>query len=164
MWSFKLLFWENEREQISHWWGCIPWNKIIIFFYMRDEDLQILVCHWTPVHGLNQGSNKRKGTVLCTAEGPTFNCYIQEATRWWSKVGSLTAAQGSCSHFILPPCVYWKSWTLSGRTEPPSGPILEFHHGFISKISSVTILSIYVIITYTDLQITVSLFTKIHIN
>ncbi len=36
--------------------------------------------------------------------------------------------------------------------------ILEFHHGFISKISSVTLLSIYVIITYTHLQITVSLF------
>ena len=39
--------------------------------------------------------------------------HVTEATRWGSKVGSLTAAQGSCSHYILPPC-YTPLWALSG--------------------------------------------------
>ncbi len=55
----------------------------------------------------------RKGTVhcsaavmgvVCTTEGPTFNCYIQEAIWYGPRVGSCAPLRGSCSHFILPPC------------------------------------------------------------
>ncbi len=72
--------------------------------------------------------------VLCTAEGPAFNCYIEEATRWGSRLGSWTDAQGYCSHKKVGPSAVAQnppvcpervtsiiysnnSWTLSGSPQ-----------------------------------------------